>query len=292
MLAGLGGRVLFRTEGPEAMQCPSQRRLPMTLALSLVLVLGCSSHDESSPSSEHSTGGESGATTEGASGASGFDGGSFQTAGTSGTAADLCGGDCACQNGLDDDGDGLVDGFDPECTSPFDNDEGTFATGIPGDNRDPTWQDCFFDGNSGAGDDGCRYHSECLTGERPASDASCTLTEACIEFCQPLTTNGCDCFGCCSVLLEDGTEVTILTGSSCSLADATDPSRCLPCEKTTLCDNTCGECELCPGKTLEDLPASCGTTPSCDDGLASCTTSNDCPADMYCSLGCCLAILR
>ena len=44
---------------------------------------------------------------------------------------------CACSDGMDNDGDGLVDGFDPECTGPFDDDEATFATGIPGDNKDP-----------------------------------------------------------------------------------------------------------------------------------------------------------
>ena len=60
-----------------------------------------------------------------------------------------------CSNCKDDDGDGLIDGFDPECTGPFDNDEGSFATGIPGDNKDAINQDCFFDGNSGAGNDGC-----------------------------------------------------------------------------------------------------------------------------------------
>jgi len=38
---------------------------------------------------------------------------------------------CACDNGLDDDEDGLVDGLDTECTGSFDNDEASFATGIP-----------------------------------------------------------------------------------------------------------------------------------------------------------------
>lgn len=262
------------------------------LTLFATLVLGGCSSNGGSPNGGTAGGGEAGAATEGSGGTAGGTGTSSQFGGSSGVATDLCGGDCACSNGLDDDGDGLTDGFDPECTSPFDNDEGTFATGIPGDNRDPTWQDCFFDGNSGAGDDGCRYHSECLTGERSASDSSCSLSEACVEFCQPLTTNGCDCFGCCSVLLPDGGEITILTGDTCSLADATDPSRCLPCQKTTLCDNTCGECELCPGKTLEDLPESCGSISECDGGLAPCTESADCPPDSYCSLGCCLAIVR
>ena len=36
---------------------------------------------------------------------------------------------------------------------PLDNDESSFATGIPGDNMDACKQDCFFDGNSGMGDD-------------------------------------------------------------------------------------------------------------------------------------------
>ena len=44
----------------------------------------------------------------------------------------LCNGTpCRCDNGKDDDGDGLVDGLDPECTGPYDNDESSFATGAP-----------------------------------------------------------------------------------------------------------------------------------------------------------------
>src|SRR5688572_6561790 len=65
---------------------------------------------------------------------SGTTGGTTNTGGTTSSggtlASDLCGGDCVCDNGLDDDEDGLIDGLDPECTGPFDNDEGTFATGI------------------------------------------------------------------------------------------------------------------------------------------------------------------
>src|SRR5688572_29043604 len=48
--------------------------------------------------------------------------------GTLGT--ELCGdAGCACSNGLDDDDDGFADGLDAECTGPYDDDEGTFATG-------------------------------------------------------------------------------------------------------------------------------------------------------------------
>src|SRR5438045_3952646 len=50
-----------------------------------------------------------------------------------------------CTNCIDDDGDGKVDWLDPECTGPLDNDESSYATGIPGDNVDPCKQDCWFD---------------------------------------------------------------------------------------------------------------------------------------------------
>lgn len=168
---------------------------------------------------------------------------------------------CACSDGDDNEGDGLSDGFDSECTGPFDDDEGSFATGIPGDNRDPKWQDCFFDGNSGAGDDDCRYHTECLTGERAADDSSCQLTEACVEYCAPLTPPGCDCFGCCEVSQGD-TTINVMLGETCSLDQLDDEDACPRCQPTDTCANECGECELCLGQTLEDLPSSCfGVTP-------------------------------
>jgi hypothetical protein len=215
-----------------------------------------------------------------------------------------CDGDCICSNGLDDDDDGLIDGFDPECTGPYDNDEGSFATGIPGDNRDPKWQDCFFDGNSGAGDDGCRYETRCLTGDLPPDDKSCTLTQQCLDYCAPLTPNGCDCFGCCTVDTPDGS-IDILTGTTCSLDNIDDEDACPRCVKSEVCGNTCGECELCPGKTVDDLPETCTPTGSggapgagggpgdpgytCDDGEQVCGPDlPGCPIGRYCSLGCCL----
>ncbi len=208
---------------------------------------------------------------------------------------------CACNDGMDNDdpADGLVDGFDPECTGPYDNDETSFATGIPGDNSDEKWQDCFFDGNSGAGDDGCRYHADCLTGDLEPTDPSCTVTEACVEFCTQRVSNGCDCFGCCEV--QDGdASVFIRIGESCSLENIDDETACPRCEQSTQCVNTCGECELCPGKTAEDLPASCsengtgggsGGGYTCEGGVAVCETSADC-AGGYCQLGCCVPIVK
>src|SRR5512132_3940021 len=97
-------------------------------------------------------------------------------AGDGGGFGDGAGGMCTpgaaqCNNCVDDDTDGKIDGFDPECTGPLDNDESSFATGIPGDNKDAINQDCFFDGNSGAGNDGCNQHVCCLLGA--TSKAQC-----------------------------------------------------------------------------------------------------------------------
>lgn len=231
----------------------------------------------------------------------------------------LCGNHaCQCNNGIDDDGDGTSDGFDVECTGGIDDEESSFATGIPGDNRDPKWQDCFFDGNSGAGDDRCRYPSGCLTGELSQDAPACAVTETCRNNCQPRTPNGCDCFGCCSVQLAGRGHVDILLNDSCSLEKIGDVDACPPCTKSTACGNECGECELCPGKTPADLPVHCQSDPpaappaagppasdppaaeppatpappasSCE-GMTACDPDHPCTARTeFCSLGCCLQV--
>lgn len=198
---------------------------------------------------------------------------------------------CACSDGADNDNDGLVDGFDPECTGPYDDDEATFATGIPGDNRDPKWQDCFFDGNSGAGDDGCRYHTDCLTGVKLPDDPDCTLTQECIDFCRPRTPNGCDCLDCCEVNTPQGLEWVVI-GGECSTDSIED---CVSCTPTDSCQNGCGTCEICIGQTEDDLPESCFESddmgnggPTCDDGETRCDVDADCENQHYCQFGCCL----
>jgi hypothetical protein len=212
-----------------------------------------------------SGGSTSGGTTSGGT----TSGGSSATGGTGTAGSGVIGGTTACDNGLDDDNDGLADGFDPECTGPWDNDEGSFATGIPGDNQDPKWQDCFFDGNSGGGDDGCRYSTSCLTGDLAADDEACSLAQNCIDYCAKLTPNGCDCFGCCTIQANDGSSVDIYTTSSCSLDQLDDEAACPRCQKSLDCQNTCGECELCPGKTEADLPESCTPPPTTGTGGSS-----------------------
>lgn len=220
----------------------------------------------------------------------------------------LCGtAPCACSDGVDQDADGLIDLADPECVSAWDNDEATLATGIPGDNRDNACQDCFFDGNSGSGDDGCRRPSSCLTTGLPSGQSnncsSCEVSTSCRNFCQAYTPNGCDCFGCCSVKLANGTVANVHLAPGCNV-DGNDVTGCTQCVPSTSCVNTCGRCELCPGKTLADLPADCASTsipggdggmdpgeitPSCDNGEARCGAGlPSCAVGSSCSFGCCV----
>src|SRR5690606_27331014 len=99
-----------------------------------------------------------------------------------------------------------------------------------------------------------------------------------------------DCFGCCEVVLEDGEVVNIAIGPDCSLDNIDDTEACPRCEQSTECINECGTCELCPGRTAEDLPAECypeedGGTPmyECEDGVT-CMSNADCTDGAYCSL--------
>jgi hypothetical protein len=204
---------------------------------------------------------------------------------------------CACDNGLDDDQDGLVDGLDPECTAAFDDDEATFATGLS--NKQGGCRDCFWDDNAGNGDDGCRYPSECLTGAAPNGNgncSSCQVSQACVDNCRVRTPNGCDCFGCCEVVRGGGEHVFIEVAESCRLDRLDDLDSCPRCVPSTACQNPCGRCELCLGKTVDSLPADCrrgAGQPSyqCDDGLRTCVSSADCQHSEYCQLGCCLVDL-
>jgi hypothetical protein len=210
---------------------------------------------------------------------------------------------CECNNGIDDDNDSTIDGFDPECTGPFDDDESSFATGKSEVGKN-ICQDCFFDNNSGHGDDGCQYHSDCLLGNSPSAIASsecptdCTVTDQCIDTCLPRTPNGCDCFGCCEVTKEDKSRITVRIVETCSLAVIDDPDACPRCVQSQDCRNECGLCELCPGKPIEALPGLCkdkleetGTGYSCDQGEQVCSATIPCKDNEYCYQGCCLPVI-
>jgi hypothetical protein len=212
-----------------------------------------------------------------------------------------------CNDGIDNDGDGFIDGGDPECTGSADNDEGTFATGIPGDNIDAVKQDCFFDGNSGAGDDGCDLHVCCLLspGDQSGCPAdlkpqqydpdNCEQTQQCKDTCGALTPIGCDCFGCCSVCNDAGCFDIIINPNlspDCTAADADDPDICTTCTKSEGCGpvDECAslECQLCPG---EELPEECMGVNECATGQMACTEPGDCGTSGFCSNGCCIAII-
>jgi hypothetical protein len=172
-----------------------------------------------------------------------------------------------CSDGKDNDNDGKIDAVDPECVGPCDNDEGSYATGIPGDNIDACKQDCFFDGDSGAGNDGCDWNLKCdpaNPGKYAAKvceyDARFAMqgkncqampSQKCLDTCRSITPNGCDCFGCCTVPVN-GMQVSVKLQPSCSAAKFGDPVACPRCTPVTSCQNTCETCEVCVGKPAPD----------------------------------------
>jgi hypothetical protein len=319
----------------------SNRNWVMSLcALSfVVLTLGC--NDSGSSSGTTGDGSASDGLSSGGANGSGNNGGSNQgTAGTAGlggaggsTVGDALsvlppGATCAianaqCSDGKDNDGDQKADALDPECTGPCDNDEGTFATGISGDNIDACKQDCFFDGNSGMGDDGCDWNLKCdpknpggaLAKACPydANYKNCPNTQSkkCTDNCRRVTPNGCDCFGCCAIPSGNTIHNVILLGA-CTIDKLNDPKVCPPCTQQTACLNTCEKCEICIGKPT--LPADCAANPAkpdggvpvvvdggmtpypepyCEANITSCGLGGDvpatgCPAGQYCTTGCCI----
>ncbi len=233
------------------------------------------------------------------------------TVGTTGTTAMTTGstgpvGECVpvecngkiyeCGDCIDNDMDGKIDNGDVECLSPCDDDESIFASGLPGDNVDPCNQDCYFDGNSGSGDDKCSWNLKCDP-NNPGGEAcpydpnykNCPdmQGEQCNSFCQ--VPNGCDCFGCCTIMVGDKSYDIYLGDDQCSLDNI---DNCAQCTKNDGCINPCvpDQCEVCFG---QDLPPGCDE-PSCDKG-DSCTVdsmgNDDCPAGTFCSTGCCVSII-
>jgi hypothetical protein len=241
-------------------------------------------------------------------------------------------GTTACTDCIDNDGDGLIDGFDPECTGYLDNDEGSFATGIQGDNVDACKQDCFFDGNSGQGDDGCNWDLACdplnpggklakpCPYEPDKKNCPGPPSQKCLDACMKNVPNGCDCFGCCAFQTASGPKAVLLL-PQCSFDKIDDPVACPPCTQAKECNNPCEPCEYCLGKT--ELPPECaggsggsggssgaggsagqaggagvagssgsGPLPQCPSGVQSCTPTAPCPSGYYCLTGCCQVIIN
>jgi hypothetical protein len=221
----------------------------------------------------------------------------------------------ACGNCLDDDGDCRVDTDDAMCLGPCDNSEASFDLAIPGANNAPCKQDCYFDGDTGAGNDDCAWSHTCdplevgpnyyPEGQKCSYDAkskiagtSLTCSQAlaaqsstCNGVCGPLTPNGCDCFGCC---LVPGAAKPVWLGStdangnsSCTVDSLGDPTKCHPCTQVAACLNPCETCELCVGK--EVLPPECSCQ-ECPAGAALCggPCGTTCPFGSFCQTGCCV----
>ena len=199
-----------------------------------------------------------------------------------------------CGDEIDNDMDGKVDLLDHECISPCDDSELTFKTNLPGQNNDCKG-DCYFDSNSGGGDDKCEWNLKCDP-ENPGAEIGCEydpnqmncdvmLPQACLDFCVPLLPNGCDCFGCCEI---DG-QFIYLDGSMCSLDNL---DQCQSCTFFEDCNNPCEPelCELCFGQDPEDLLPGCDGG-ECPEGVQTCTIDSmggsECAAGYYCFLGCC-----
>jgi len=205
-----------------------------------------------------------------------------------------------CTDQQHNDGDNLMDSLDPECTGPYDNDEATFGTGVPGDNLDTCKKDCYFDPTSGNGDDGCDWNLKCDPAS-PGSGLSRTCpydpaflncatqqSEKCRTTCLPIVPNGCDCFGCCAVT-RAGNTFSVALSSTCTYADLADPAKCPRCTIQTSCFNPCDACELCLDRP--ELPAGCASV-SCPASAPPCGadghTPSACPVGTRCLTGCCV----
>jgi hypothetical protein len=234
-------------------------------------------------------------------------GGAAGAAGAAATGGQGGGFRTQCTDGVDNDGDGSIDYDDPECLSGGDNDESTFAYGFLHETDTTCTQDCFFDGNSGMGDDGCRWQPKCdpasvvpgcphdplyAMEHVDACSLSASQSQRCVDTCGKLVPNGCDCFGCC-VVPGLTTPVRLLT--TCTAADFGNPARCPPCTQVTQCSNPCDQCEFCIGKRA--LPDGCvrpdGSAPyTCPTGSIACGATGvapwACPAGTSCVTGCCL----
>ena len=287
-------------------------RLLGPILLALTLLPACKSSDPlgtptDSGSDTGSTGASlSGVTTQTASSTTAGTGGSSSGDASSDAGTTQGVGECAviecegevlaCGDCVDNDSDGKVDLADPECVGPCDDLEDTFATGLPGDNMDACNQDCFFDGNSGSGDDKCTWNLKCDPANPGGDDCpydpdfnNCPdmQNEACAANCA--VPNGCDCFGCCTVSVGDMSYDIYLGDPDCSL-DMID--QCESCTKNLDCDDSCEPemCELCFGQDPDDLPPECDGN-ECEEGQPSCTVddmgNDDCPDGFFCFVGCC-----
>lgn len=215
-----------------------------------------------------------------------------------------------CGNCDDDDADGRVDALDPECLGPCDDDELGLSSGLAGNQAATCRQDCYFDGDSGQGNDQCSWSHACdelsvapdyppsgqarceyVEGAEPMGLACAALSEAqpdaCLQACLPLVPNGCDCFGCCELPARSGSYHFIGRGrgsDGCQLDQLDDAAACPPCTPVRGCLNTCERCEACVGGSPE---SDCTPDAACAPGRRACPDGG-CRSGEYCITGCCV----
>jgi hypothetical protein len=223
-----------------------------------------------------------------------------------------------CGDCIDNDGDCLIDAMDPNCWGPCDNNESGWHGDVSGQQNQSECNvmDCYFDNNSGTGNDNCYWSHTCDPLQPTWHDDSCeydpeysppgsggadcadllmSQTEQCTDvYCGPLTPNGCDCFGCCEITLSDDTTTTIYLGSTdeagnftCNYDTREDPQACHECTQVPSCINPCDPCEICIGQP--ELPPECEEQ-ECPEGLQQCGLpgQDPCPANQGCITGCCV----
>lgn len=173
-----------------------------------------------------------------------------------------------CTNCIDDDGDGLVDALDPDCTGIVDNDESSFALGIP---DDPCRPGCAFDGLVGDADP-CTTDGVCVSGttdpscpydaKAAASPTKCPhYSDACRDHCAGRMPDNCDCFGCC--LFNWGTgSISVKLTPTCRADSLADEAKCPRC--------TMSACKRC-------------------DPFEACSPTRPC-SKYYCIVGCCVPV--
>ena len=140
----------------------------------------------------------------------------------------------------------------------------------------------------------CPYDSSYAAQHANECSLSSSQSQTCIDKCQKLVPNGCDCFGCCVV---PGASTPVRLVATCTAKDFGDPTKCPTCTQVTQCMTPCGHCDYCIGK--DTLPSDCtpdagtdgGTPYTCPGGTQACgqygLPADQCPTGTGCITGCC-----